>query len=337
MRRAVIPLLLTGFLASGGQAPAQEAGAAGPPTRIPANVTVAGVAVGGLTVPSAEKRLGKEIGRPLRSAITVRVAGRSARFAPLALGVSFDPSLYARRAYYAGRRANGAPVDVPLRLRAHRNEVLSLVNRLAARVRKRTRSPRIRIGVKRVAVIRGRAGRALDNPAGLARRLRSRLANPKAPRNMTWRTRTVRPMSTRRFALIRGPVVTVQRGRKIARLFMPRRGRYRRAASYRVAVGKPGSRTPLGRFRVQSKAINPAWNAPSWAGPLAGQTIPGGSPQNPIKARWIGFNGGVGFHGTADLGSLGTEASRGCVRMSIPNVKRLYRRVRIGTPVLVAR
>jgi lipoprotein-anchoring transpeptidase ErfK/SrfK len=188
-----------------------------------------------------------------------------------------------------------------------------------------------------VVVTRGRDGRALSNPAGLARRLRARLVKPSAPRNMTWRTRTVRAMSTRRFVLREGVVVTVSRSAKLARLFVPSRGRYRRAAAFRVAVGKPGFATPLGRFAVQSKQIDPAWTAPSWAGPIAGQTIPGGSPDNPIKARWIGFNGGVGFHGTADLGSLGTEASHGCVRMSIPDVKRLFRRVRIGTPVLVAR
>ena len=331
MRWAVFPLLLTTFLLSEGVA------AAGPPTRIPKNVSVANVAVGGLTVPSATARLNKELGRALRKAITVRAAGRSVRFAPLTLGVKLDADLYARRAYYAGRRANGGPVVVPLRLTSDRARVAERVGELARSVGKPTRAPRRRIGVRRVSVTPGRAGRALSNPAGLVRRLRGRLVNPSAPRNMTWRTRTVKPMSTRRFVLREGVVVTVSRSNKLARLFVPSRGRYRRGASFRVAVGKPGYATPLGRFAVQSKSVNPAWTAPSWAGALAGQTIPGGSPQNPIRARWIGFNGGVGFHGTADLGSLGTEASHGCVRMAIPDVIRLYRRVRIGTPVLVAR
>jgi lipoprotein-anchoring transpeptidase ErfK/SrfK len=329
VRRAVFPLLIAAFLAT------ESTAAAGPPTRIPKGVTVAGVPVGGLTVPSAKGRIEKLIGRPLRKTITVRAGGHSARFAPLALGVTLDADLYARRAYYTGRRAEGKPVDVPLRLTADRARVLAKVGRLAGAVRRAARQPRRRIGVRRVAVIRGRAGRALSNPAGLARRLRARLVNPSAPRNMTWRMRTIRPMSTRRFVLREGVVVTVSRTNKIARLFVPSRGRYRRGASYRVAVGMPGFPTPVGRFSVISKQVNPAWTAPSWS-PFAGQTFAGGSPGNPIKARWIGFVGSVGFHGTAELGSLGTEASHGCVRMSVPDVIRLYRRVRIGTPVLVA-
>lgn len=331
MRRAVFPLLLICFFLVEGSA------AAGPPTRIPKDVFVAGVPVGGLTVPSATARLNKELGRELRKTITVRAGGRSARFAPLTLGVKLDADLYARRAYYAGRNAMGKRADVPLRLSASRPMVAERVDRLAATVRKQARAPKRRIGVRRIAVVAGRAGRALDNPAGLVRRLRSRLANPNAPRNMTWRMRIVKPMSTRRYVLRQGTVVTVSRSNRLARLFVPSRGRYRRGAAFRVAVGKPGFATPLGLFAVQDKTINPSWTAPSWAGAIAGQTFCGGCAGNPILARWIGFNGGVGFHGTAELGSLGTEASHGCVRMSVPDVKRLYRRVRIGTPVLVAR
>jgi len=62
--------------------------------------------------------------------------------------------------------------------------------------------------------------------------------------------------------------------------------------------------------------------------------IPPG-PKNPIKARWMGFDGSAGIHGTAQLSSLGQAASNGCVRMAIPDVKDLYRRVRVGTPVRI--
>nr|MBA3748639.1 L,D-transpeptidase [Solirubrobacterales bacterium] len=96
--------------------------------------------------------------------------------------------------------------------------------------------------------------------------------------------------------------------------------------------------TPTGRFAVQTMQKNPAWNVPQseWAGSLAGETIPSGDPRNPLVARWIGFNGGVGFHGTASSGSLGTAASHGCIRMSPPDVIDLFERVSTGTPVLVA-
>ena len=56
--------------------------------------------------------------------------------------------------------------------------------------------------------------------------------------------------------------------------------------------------------------------SPSGRATSPGETIPGGDPRNPLVARWIGFNGSVGFHGTASAGSLGTAASHGCIRMA---------------------
>ena len=50
----------------------------------------------------------------------------------------------------------------------------------------------------------------------------------------------------------------------------------------------------------------------------------------------MGFNGGAGIHGTDVLGSLGSAASHGCVRMAIPDVEALYDQVDVGTPVFVA-
>ena len=108
--------------------------------------------------------------------------------------------------------------------------------------------------------------------------------------------------------------------------------------TYTVAVGTAEYPTPTGEYVVQTKQVNPAWSVPKseWAGSLAGQVIPGGDPRNPLVARWIGFNGSVGFHGTASSGSLGSAASHGCVRMAPADVIDLFKRVDVGTPILVA-
>ena len=42
----------------------------------------------------------------------------------------------------------------------------------------------------------------------------------------------------------------------------------------------------------------------------------------------IFFNGNVGFHGTDDVGNLGSPASHGCVRLSRANAKFLFSAVR---------
>jgi lipoprotein-anchoring transpeptidase ErfK/SrfK len=107
---------------------------------------------------------------------------------------------------------------------------------------------------------------------------------------------------------------------------------------YRIAVGQVGFDTPAGLYHIQNKAVNPAWSVPNkpWAGSLAGQVIPGGTAQNPLKARWLGIYDGAGIHGTAETGSIGTAASHGCIRMLIPEVIELYDRVEVNTPVYIA-
>lgn len=52
-------------------------------------------------------------------------------------------------------------------------------------------------------------------------------------------------------------------------------------------------------------------------------------------ARWLGIVEGVGIHGRATTGSLGQAASHGCIRMSVPAVKRVYRLVPVGARVLI--
>jgi lipoprotein-anchoring transpeptidase ErfK/SrfK len=105
-----------------------------------------------------------------------------------------------------------------------------------------------------------------------------------------------------------------------------------------IAVGRAGLETPGGLYDIQWKEVNPPWRVPNspWAGALAGKTIPPG-PDDPIKARWMAFNGGAGIHGIdpSEYSSIGHDASHGCVRMRIPDVIALYARAPVGTPVYV--
>ena len=113
--------------------------------------------------------------------------------------------------------------------------------------------------------------------------------------------------------------------------------RLRLAKTYTIAVGRVGFDTPAGLYHVQNKGENVPWSVPNepWAGKLAGKVIPGGTPENPIKARWMGIFNGAGIHGTAETGSLGHPASHGCIRMAIPDVIELYPQVPVGTPVYI--
>jgi hypothetical protein len=109
------------------------------------------------------------------------------------------------------------------------------------------------------------------------------------------------------------------------------------AGTYTVAVGQPAYPTPNGLFSITSKQVNPAWSVPNspWTGELAGTVVAGGTAANPLKARWMGVTDGVGLHGTDQLYSLGTQASHGCIRMSVSDIVRLYDQVPIGTPIYI--
>lgn len=174
-----------------------------------------------------------------------------------------------------------------------------------------------------------------DRRFRLERKVAAALAGPRADRTLDIPVRvTRRPRRTLAELRDRYPrVVAVSRPRKELRFYR----RLRLVRKYQIAIGQAGFETRRGRYAVQSMQKDPAWHAPDkeWAGEFAGKTVPPGSPDNPLKARWIGFNAGEGIHGTADVASLGGRASHGCIRMSVRGVKDLYRRVRLGTPVFV--
>ncbi|HVX34122.1 MAG TPA: L,D-transpeptidase [Solirubrobacterales bacterium] len=113
------------------------------------------------------------------------------------------------------------------------------------------------------------------------------------------------------------------------------------AVARAVEVSREGDLpTRIGRYlggeELQAMEEEPTWYVPEsdWAGDLAGQVIPPG-PDNPIKARWMAIFEGAGIHGTEETASLGTAASHGCVRMSIPDVEELYDQVEVGTPIFI--
>jgi lipoprotein-anchoring transpeptidase ErfK/SrfK len=149
------------------------------------------------------------------------------------------------------------------------------------------------------------------------------------PARVTRRPRTTLADLRRRYKV----VVAISRPRKQLRLYE----HLHLVRTYVIAVGAIGHKTKAGRYEIISKIKNPAWHAPNekWAGRFAGKVIPAGSPDNPIKARWLGFHDGEGIHGTDDISSLGAAASHGCIRMSIRDVKDLFRRVSLHTPIFV--
>jgi lipoprotein-anchoring transpeptidase ErfK/SrfK len=112
-----------------------------------------------------------------------------------------------------------------------------------------------------------------------------------------------------------------------------------RAIRYPVGVGKAGKQW-AGTARIDGKYRNPAWAPPADVKrdhPNIPEVIAGGSPSNPMGVAAMTLSGGgqYAIHGTNRPQSVGHFVSYGCIRMYNNDIDDLYRRVSIGTPVVV--
>jgi lipoprotein-anchoring transpeptidase ErfK/SrfK len=98
-----------------------------------------------------------------------------------------------------------------------------------------------------------------------------------------------------------------------------------------VAVGRPGSSTPTGRFAVTDKLSGGNY------GPYYGCCILAISATQPnTPPGWTGGNR-MAIHGTSDPATIGQAASAGCLRASDGDLATLMRHVPVGTPVVIRR
>ena len=99
-----------------------------------------------------------------------------------------------------------------------------------------------------------------------------------------------------------------------------------------VVIGAPETPTPVGRFQVQTKVVNPVYQSTA-----SGQVKGVGA----LGYRWIGFHSKgpnvFGIHGTPWPWWVDARAavSHGCVRMRNEHIEKLFAAVEIGTPVII--
>jgi lipoprotein-anchoring transpeptidase ErfK/SrfK len=132
-----------------------------------------------------------------------------------------------------------------------------------------------------------------------------------------------------------GTVVVVTRERRLYLVTAPGE-----AIRYPVGVGRAGKQWH-GTSRIDGKYIKPAWAPPPEVkrdNPKMPRVIAGGAANNPMGIAALTLSGDqYAIHGTTQAmrKSVGTFASYGCIRMLNEDVMDLYRRVRVGTPVIV--
>ncbi|MGI8580343.1 MAG: L,D-transpeptidase family protein [Solirubrobacteraceae bacterium] len=308
-------------------------------------VRVGGVNVGGLHPDQARARLRHHFLRELKRVVDVRYHGQrfvlTSRQAKLAadLDATVDEALARSRSgsifTRVSRRLSGGRVDANLepRVSYSRAAVSNLTARVAKSIGHPAKDASISFSGSGLNTVPSRPGVTVDR-GRLRARIERALLNREGIRRVRVPTETVQAKITSNRVASKYPtVVTIDRAGFRLHLFK----HLKLVKSYPIAVGRQGLETPTGLYPVNDRQVNPVWHVPnsSWAGKLAGKTIPPG-PKDPIKARWIGITGGAGIHGTTETGSLGSAASHGCIRMAIPDVIELFPRVPYGSMIYVA-
>ena len=111
------------------------------------------------------------------------------------------------------------------------------------------------------------------------------------------------------------------------RLTVRREGRVVRRV--RVAIGKPGTATPTGRFGVTDVLRIGVGHRAYGCCAIA---LTGRQPN--IPQGWTGGDR-LAIHGTTASGSIGTPASNGCLRAADADMRWLVKRIRLGAPVRI--
>jgi lipoprotein-anchoring transpeptidase ErfK/SrfK len=315
--------------------------------QITKGITVGGVPVGGMKEAAARAKLRRAVLEPLNQPVVARYEGKHYKLTPARakVGVDIDGSIAqaiqrSREGNILARTARNLQnkqinEDIKLDINYNHRAITRMVRRISKQVDRAPRDATLNLEIGDVNPTPSATGLSV-RAATLRRQLRRSLLSVDSSRSVKVRTKLVEPKVTSKDLAEKYPaVVIVRRGAFQLSLYK----HLKLAKTYGIAVGRVGLETPAGLYHVQNKAINPAWTMPNsdWVAPAdRGKVIPGGTPENPLKARWLGIYAGAGIHGTDDAGSIGSAASHGCIRMRIPDVEELYDQVPVNAPVYIS-
>lgn len=340
----IIPaVLLLALLATGGGVLAYD-GARTP--QIAEGITIGGIDVGGMTPARAQARIEKKLVAAVERPVVVHYDASTWTLGAHEARIKTNaPQMVAeavRRSDEGGvlgrtmRRLTGGKVETDLKPAVTFSDqaVVRLIDRVRQGVERPAKDAQIRLTPAGVDAQPGRRGLEVKANA-LHRAIDAAIVSPAGDRRFVAETRKVTPkVTTKDIARENAVVLIADRAANTLSLYK----QFKLVKTYGIATGQPAYPTPRGQFTIANKTVDPVWSVPNstWAGSLAGQVIPGGAPNNPLKARWMGITDGVGIHGTDSTGSIGTNVSHGCLRMLVADVIELYPQVPVGAKILIA-
>jgi len=311
--------------------------------RIAEGVTIAGVDVGGLTADQARAEIESNVIAPLDKPVVVKHGKQKFTLNKHESDITTDTDGMVDEALTASREGNllsrtwrsvtGGEVDARIQpeIKYDKDAVDHFISHIEGKVDQDPVDASVDPSGGVLEPVASRPGVEVDD-GKLRRQVEAALHDPTS-RTVKAVVETIKPdVTTNQVAEKYPTYLVVDRSNFTLTLYKD----LKEEKQYTVAIGAQGFDTPTGLYHIQNKQVDPVWSVPdsSWAGSLAGQTIPPG-PDNPLKARWMGIYDGAGIHGTSDTGSLGSAASHGCVRMAVPDVIDLYDRVDVGTPIYI--
>jgi lipoprotein-anchoring transpeptidase ErfK/SrfK len=305
-----------------------------------------GVSVGGLSETAALRKVQREVIDPLNRPLTVRSHTGTWTLDPRQARLTVNARNTVEQAINASREGSivtrtfrdlfGGSVNrnVSLTVAYSHAAVATLTAKIRAAVNQSARDASVQPTASGLSTVPAKVGLTVQNDQ-LGGRIAHALTGASTSRTVTVPTKAVRPKVTTGQLASQYPAYIVI-DRSSFRLMLYEH--LHLAKTYEIAVGMEGLETPAGLHHIEWKQVDPPWLVPNkaWAGDLAGKTVPPG-PDDPLKARFMSFEGGAGIHGIdpSEYSSIGHDASHGCVRMRIPDVIALYSRTPVGTPVYI--
>jgi lipoprotein-anchoring transpeptidase ErfK/SrfK len=313
---------------------------------IVSGMRIGGVDVGGMSRAAAARKIQAELVAPLAAPVRVTLGGRSWQISGREAHVSVNVGALVAQALSVSRQGSfvsrgvrdlfGGRVDrnIPLGISSSDVAVRALTARIEAGVDRPAQDAAVTPSAAGLTTVPSRTGVKVRSVLLRAQIMRA-LTSLSAPRVLGVPLLTLHPsVSTAQLGARYSAYILVNRASFTLRFY----DHLKLTNSYPIAVGMQGLETPGGLYHIQWEQVNPPWYVPNsaWAGSLAGTVVPPG-PKDPLKARFMSFDGGAGIHGIdpSEYSTLGHNASHGCIRMTIPDVIDLYSKSPVGTPVYI--
>jgi lipoprotein-anchoring transpeptidase ErfK/SrfK len=316
--------------------------------KIAKGISVGGVDIGGLSRDSAQRKLEARLLGALHEPVVIHHGRKTWKLGPREARIAVDVSAMVDEAVARSRDGNilsrtirgltGGEIEenITPEVSYSKRAVVRLLDKVRKSVDRDAIDAKLNFHSGGFTKVPGRDGLAV-NARRLHREIDAAIISPTAKRTFVAHTHHTAPkVTTKKLVKTYDTLLIIDRAHFQLKLYK----QLKPVKTYNIAVGMVGLETPAGIYHIQNKAINPAWTMPysDWVAPEdRGKVVPGGTPENPLKSRWLGIFNGAGIHGIdpSEYGTIGHAASHGCVRMRIPDVEDLYPRVPVGAPIYI--